>query len=344
MGSWSLQKGLKKLGYALHNATGKNGLIGANPANIEKNDVLFFTQESFLKKYQNCSTEYHFYPKILDIPIDDKVIFANWLETTVSEQPVPFLAQSIETNPPYFPIYVKSKHSWVDDIEMPKGYISNNQEELNNIRHQIKQIGLKNEYFFFQKLVEGDINNTYSTCGFYDCEQSERNLIIVQQKCSGTGQKITTSTITQTVRDPETLIKRTENILNRLHFKGPFELEFIYDSSAQTYFVLELNPRFWMQHGVFIDFYDNYIIKCYLDIDTNSDRKKLEHILWLHVIWVDTFALLIHPIRTLKKLYTLKKQHSEIIFYPNFFTAIRKIVKCWNLHTCTKSEYSIETL
>src|SRR5690606_33114421 len=99
----------------------------------------------------------------------------------------------------------------------------------------------------------------YSTCGFFDAADPQRNAIIVTRRVLSAGGTIGTAAIVETLEDPAGLIGRTENILAQMGFQGPFELEFLYDDDTGKYYVLELNPRFWMQHGLFVDAYDNLL-------------------------------------------------------------------------------------
>jgi len=47
---------------------------------------------------------------------------------------------------------------------------------------------------------------------------------------------------------PAALADITRRLLNELLYTGPFELEFVRDARTGRYCVIELNPRFWMQH------------------------------------------------------------------------------------------------
>jgi hypothetical protein len=49
---------------------------------------------------------------------------------------------------------------------------------------------------------------------------------------------------------PDGLLETTSNILSALDYSGPFELEFVFDARNKQYKVIELNPRFWLQHGL----------------------------------------------------------------------------------------------
>ncbi len=49
---------------------------------------------------------------------------------------------------------------------------------------------------------------------------------------------------------PPGVREQAQAILAALEYDGPFELEFVFDERAGEFKVTELNPRFWLQHGL----------------------------------------------------------------------------------------------
>jgi hypothetical protein len=95
------------------------------------------------------------------------------------------------------------------------------------------------------------------------------------------------SAVVATVSDPGGLVERTRSILDRLDFTGPFELEFL--EHEGWHYVIELNPRLWLQHGIFTP-YGNGLIKRCLDADSEADWSEEE--LPRNALWVDSHWLL----------------------------------------------------
>jgi predicted ATP-grasp superfamily ATP-dependent carboligase len=129
----------------------------------------------------------------------------------------------------------------------------------------LRQAGFSPEDFLIQEFMpEADV---ISTCGFFDTLNHSRNLFLTTRKLLGLGGRLTTGVVVETIPDPGGLASRTAAILDALRYRGPFEMEFVEGRRRGMYHVLELNMRFWMQHGLFIDGCGNRLLERYLDRD-----------------------------------------------------------------------------
>ena len=134
------------------------------------------------------------------------------------------------------------------------------------------------------------------------------------------------SAAVQTIVDEWLLIDSTTNILNKLDFIGPYEMEYLIVNGRAL--VLELNPRFWMQHAIFLKT-GNGLIKRYLGQDTHKDHliSKINNVIWidgLHLIF-SIFQLRINFIAFIFR--KLLKCNQEIIIWPNISMAFRIILR-----------------
>ena len=328
--AWTLWTGMAKLKYNLLCISNTDGLLAPTKGSPQPGDTLFFTEESSLKKYYSYKDQYNFYPKEMDFNlIDDKLAFAKKLDK-INEKPVPYW--EICNNPGVYPIYIKARHSWLDDMKLPRGFICNNEKEYTQNMDIInKKYSI--DKFFHQKLLMSSPSNNISTCGFFDYKKPQRNLIIVTRKLLSDAGKIGCGAIVQTIDDPERLVERTINILNSLHFAGAFELEFFYEECDKCYYVLELNPRFWMQHGIFVSYFNNGLIKRYLNIDTPSDWKYIDTN-YPKTTWFDSIYLLNSIVHLSPKTlinYILElinnKSNGHYCLYPDIYTGLSYILK-----------------
>lgn len=267
--AWSIHKGLIKLGLDLQCVSRRPGLLPLSSQRPARGDVLFFTEERSLLRFSG-SDEFHCYPRQVNAFTDDKLELSRFL-LSIAEKPIPFweLSSKYATEPPELPVYLKARHSWVGDQNLVRGYVCDSPVAFAKASRDIERQGQSLRSFFWQRLVLGDL--IHHVGGFFDCERPQRNLLLVQRKVLGTRAKMSTCAIVKTGQDPEDLLGRTKHILTEMRYRGPFEFEFIYDVKSRTYYLLELNPRFWMQHGIFVDFYDNGLLKRYLDIDSDQD-------------------------------------------------------------------------
>ncbi|WP_035288384.1 hypothetical protein [Clostridium sp. KNHs214] len=329
--AWTLKKGLDKLGIQLECLSDKKELLPIVDRKIEDNDVLFFTEEGSLFKYYEHQ-KLEFLPKEIDKNlIDDKVYFAEYINR-IGEKPIPFT--KIEGKPQEYPIYLKAKSSWINGRKIPRGYILNSEEDYMLALEEIKKNDFDIENFFYQKLLKSPMENNYSTCGFFDYKNTKRNMIIITRKVMGDAEKIATGSIIETVKDPENLLKRTHVILSDMKYQGPFELEFFYEEDDNEYYVLELNPRFWMQHGIFIEHYNNGLIKRYLNMDKEEEWYETETP-YKHIVWMDGLRYVKGYIKRKEYNFDIYKQillhekkgELKVVFYPNKVEAAKFLIK-----------------
>ncbi|MFW6116517.1 MAG: hypothetical protein ACOC6F_02205 [bacterium] len=323
--AWSLSKGLASLGLDLHVVSESPGLLPVSECVPGPGDTLFFTDEAHLLSYY-CQEEFEFFPRDVDAQlIDDKVRLADRLRA-MGEEPVPHwpLSDPVQETLPEFPIYLKARHSWIGSTKLPRGYICKSKKDFEQHVGTIREHGLTLDWFFLQRLIAGDIGANYSTCGFFDHADAERSLLIVVRKLLGNERgKISTGAIVKTVQDPSNLTARTCRILEEIQYTGPFELEFLYDGQNEQYYVLELNPRFWMQHGFFIDGYDNCLLKRYVGLqETVLEARGLPFRPLVWVNGVHFFQLLIHGrLKRLRSFASVLEQNNSretrVLWYPN---------------------------
>lgn len=324
--AWTIKKGLKKLGKELEVYTPnlKNNIIKHTVSHIPKNSTLFFTEENNLKNYIN-SFEYKFYPRSFpSVILDDKFEFANFLYS-INEIAIPYTDINSALQ---YPFFLKAKHSWKNDEKLPRGYICENEDDLNENIVKLKEQNFSCEWFFKQKLLTSPLENNISVSGFFDHRNSKRNVMLVTKKVFGSEKKITTGVAVETIVDPNNLIDRTKNILINLNYTGPFEMEFFYERSDNKYYVLELNPRFWMQHGIFIEHYQNAIIKRYLNIDQTNDWFENGVAPFKKIIWIDNLFYLNSILRGNKEYVNfIRRLEGSKVFYPSNSAVISLFMK-----------------
>lgn len=72
--------------------------------------------------------------------------------------------------------------------------------------------------------------------------------------------------VVERVDSADHLMALTRRLLDELAFTGPFELEFVRDAHSGRYLVIELNPRFWMQHPLAAGNLGQVMVRRYLGL------------------------------------------------------------------------------
>ena len=264
------------------------------PLNIKgtKTDWLFFTEESSLLLALRENLHGNFLPRHFPLNLlDDKWAFVEWLNS------IDGLSKGLQQwslagyKLVEFPCLLKAKHSWVDSVKLPRGWICNSAGELEDRLLHLKALNLNPEHYFLQEWLGNKNCRVVSVCGFHDTNDLNRNLTAVVERIAAHTSGLSCTAVAQTIEDLWGLRESTSNILNALFFSGPYEMEYlIADGRAM---MLELNPRFWMQHAIFLR-YGNGLIKRYLGQDTHEDHQINEV---KEIIWIDSIHLLISIFR-----------------------------------------------
>jgi hypothetical protein len=292
LNAWSLRKGLFYLGKDLLIQADGNAFFAPGKASaLQDGDLLFFTEEASLEKFLG-QPQYRFLPRYLDTRVFDKFEFSEWLISN-NENPVPY-QQTLSTSQNSFPIVIKARRSWKDGRKLPRGKVLKDLLDYQTFKCDLAAQGLDEVLFFFQGWIPNGLTNCYSVSGFFDTESSSRQILQVTQKIAEIrrGSSFGSTTAIKLVRDPARLIPRTESILNLLNYTGPFELEFVKDE-RQRFFVLEINPRFWLQHGIFREKFHNLPLRFYLDYSFSLCQKHIV-LNQAGLVWINLSHLPLH--------------------------------------------------
>lgn len=316
--AWALYVGAKQLGVDLR--TSDETPIFPLPRILSSDfdpDWLLFTEESSLRKALRGDVKGRFLPPYFPIELlDDKWAFAEWLKSKKG------LLQGLrqwsidQFDQIEYPCVLKAKHSWQEGVKLPRGWVCRAAADVNRYLIEIKKYpGWQNSFFFQEWLGDKD-HRIVSVCGFHDAKNPERNLTAVVERIAAHNVGLSCSAAIQTIEDEWGLLMKTASILDALDYIGPYEVEYLFVNKEIK--VLELNPRFWMQHAIFLR-HDNGLLKRYFFLENDLDLKKSSI---PPTIWVDT----VHLVYSLFRLrfnflrLILKKIRSDnrvLVFWPS---------------------------
>lgn len=299
--AWALRRSLKKMHRPFSVYSKSNNLIAGSEISVGAQDVLLFTDEGMLLKYHGRK-DFNVFPTLNEPKIiDDKWAQYEFLKR-IGESPVP--SWQFGEEPKFFPIYLKLKSSWMADRRLPRGEVIHAEQEKRTVYKTKRFADVTPEMCFFQTPLTGNLTGNISVSGFFDHRNSNRNCMLTTRKIWGCGIYGSTGTIVESTIDPENLVNRTKFILEKLQFHGPFELEFFRDQASGHFYVLELNCRFWMQHGIFIDHASNAVVRYSVDRYCENLAPQTPDIA---VLWVDTIGVIASLLKGEIKLVDIVK-------------------------------------
>ena len=286
--AWSLRRACRDLGVDLRVAAGPRDLpLPQIPPHVQP-QWQFFTEEASLRRALESGLPGFFLPEHFPAALlDDKLAFADCLAAD-PDGPRALAHWSLaDAALARYPLLLKSRHSWVDGRKLPRGWVCRDVNELQGRLAQLEATQMRPAWFFLQEWLGDEPMRLLSVAGFFDADNEARTLTVVTERVADYGDSgPSSSAMLVTVDDDCGLIPATLRVLRGLGYRGPFEMEFIVNGAKAC--LLELNPRFWMQHGLF-SVSGNGLVKRYIGRDTAADHaepKPLPRLLWVDGTWL----------------------------------------------------------
>lgn len=177
---------------------------------------------------------------------------------------------------------IRVNKSWEGSKKLPRLRIVHSLEEKETVENEFRDAGLTPEMWSYQELLSTADAHNVSVCGWYD---EQYHQYAITRKILQHPPKVGNGDVVEIYHDvPGSIMIQTETILKALKYCGPFEMEFVYDEKSCEYKLIELNPRFWMQHGL-IEEVTNYslIRRAVGQSDlTEIPEGKLRHLFWIN--------------------------------------------------------------
>jgi hypothetical protein len=248
---------------------------------------LFFTEEASLRRALAGELPGRFLPVSFPAKLlDDKKAFADYLAEDPRGPQALVHWSMADSRAAHYPLLLKARHSWIHGRKLPRGWVCRDEQDLADRRNEMATEGLCEEWFFLQEWLGDRQLRLLSVGGFFDATAEGRNLAVVTERVADYGDKgPSSSAMLVTVNDELGVIERASHVLRRLGYRGPYEFEFIV--ADHRVLALELNPRFWMQHGLFVAA-GNGLVTRYLGRDTVADRSACvpDRLLWVDGTWL----------------------------------------------------------
>jgi hypothetical protein len=235
----------------------------------------------------------------LDVTLD-RFKFYNFIEQNKLAD-VPKTIPGVENPWEYFsvPFCARLKYTWNGFRRLDRLKIIDNPDVLEKTLEKWRSQGHASSDWCFQELLSIDPRHNISICGWHDNRHQDyftTRHILRHPNEVGNGD------VTEIIDPPAGLLQSTRKILEALEYEGPFELEFLLDMKTGNYKAIELNPRFWMQHGLVEAASDHLLIRRYIGRSTqkgSTSRSRKRY--WVNTVYA-FFRLLKLDLRPLPYL------------------------------------------
>ncbi|MCL3779152.1 hypothetical protein EMN47_02015 [Prolixibacteraceae bacterium JC049] len=180
-----------------------------------------------------------------------------------------------------FPILVKFASSFSNGRKTPKSKRVDSKEELIDYLKQIESNCFNRNDVILQELLSEESKHNVSVCGWYDKETTlffQTRKILQHPPKVGNGDVIVWEPLNSDLES------YTKEICAHFDYEGPFEMEFIKSNNNDDYKIIEMNPRFWMQHGLIEQISNHYLIKKYLGISVNNEVNE-KYRYWVYPLY-----------------------------------------------------------
>jgi predicted ATP-grasp superfamily ATP-dependent carboligase len=162
--------------------------------------------------------------------------------------------------------------------------------------------GLDIDQLCYQELLSIRDKDNVSICGWYD---QRKHYLFCTRKVLQHPPKTGNGDVVERIEPPDGLMDVAIRILQALKYDGPLELEFVFDERSNSYQVIELNPRFWMQHGLIEAVTGHALVSSYLGIaPTKPSVPMPEDHYWVNPLYA-VFRLMKTDIRAVR--YALRR-------------------------------------
>lgn len=142
---------------------------------------------------------------------------------------------------------LRPRYSWHDLSRHESVRLVSSNEEYDCWMADFKSRGLGINDVCYQELLSIRDEDNVSICGWYD---RDRQHLICTHKVLQHPPRTGNGDVVARCDAPPGVMETALRILRALDYAGPLELEFVFDEKSNRYQVIELNPRFWMQHGL----------------------------------------------------------------------------------------------
>ncbi len=177
--------------------------------------------------------------------------------------------------------FFRFRRTWLQGRRTPRIRLIGTRAEFQRAVENSERLGFSQADWCYQEALSLDPQDNISVCGWHD---SNDPLYVATHKVLQFPTAQGNGDVCEVLPLPEELGGVTRRLLDELEFSGPFELEFILDRATGKYCVIELNPRFWMQHPLAGSNLGHALVRRYLGLPKREIGSGSETSYWVNSV------------------------------------------------------------
>jgi len=212
----------------------------------------------------------------LESILDRKLFYRRLEESNCSDIPVTFDSSQDPWKLAGDAFRTRVWRSWRGLEKLPRGRTIRSSRELREWQILCKEKNLGPEEWGYQELLSTAPKDVVSVCGWHGLEGA------IYRTTRWIKQSGENAWLVEANDGDHELWRTTRNVLDLFEYTGPFELEFVRHPTTGKFHIIELNPRFWLQHRLL----GNILVQRYLGISNGHRTQAMPR------YWVNTDAAL----------------------------------------------------
>jgi predicted ATP-grasp superfamily ATP-dependent carboligase len=179
-----------------------------------------------------------------------------------------------------YPCILKPVHSdyFRSEFKTKLFYVKSKNELIKKYKTTIE----RNHKVIVQEIIPGDISDYYGCDVFYD-KNSNPNGVFMYRRIRDWPQRFGNGCLIESVYEPE-LEEITTRLIKKIGYHGIVDVEFKKDARDDSFKIIEINPRCWMQNSFPTRCGINFPYMAYMDAIGKDFEKQIyngKHIKWL---------------------------------------------------------------
>ncbi|HQA75206.1 hypothetical protein [Flavobacterium sp.] len=247
------------------------------------NKYLFLTHEMFhatlwenRERLKTHNVIYHIGNQNPELILDKRKFLGNLKENSDVPVPTSYSLKHVESIK--FPVFVKPKSSFFGDkkTSLEKAVIET-KTELENYFQKVEKHGADKDDVEIQELLSTQTRDNISVSGWYE---NGFHRFYQTQKILQHPPKRGNGDVVKLMQLNPILEKHVLEVMKILDYQGPFEAEFVKEKKGSQYKLIEINPRFWMQHGLIEQLSGHLLVARYIGVSAMAPVTKYQY--WMY--------------------------------------------------------------